>query len=97
MQPREHFQLLLAKAAQDEYTLDVLLLHPTGSTRSAWSAWAFDVSLSEDEVDLDSGFVMVPGAVPEPETPPAPLASRASLSLSVRTPRRMRACQARSK
>jgi len=28
MQPREHFELLLAKAAQDEYTLDVLLLHP---------------------------------------------------------------------
>lgn len=28
MQPREHFELLLAKAAQDEYTLEVLLLHP---------------------------------------------------------------------
>ena len=28
MQPREHFELLLAKAAQDEYAMDVLLADP---------------------------------------------------------------------
>jgi len=31
MQPREHFELLLQKAAQDEYTMDVLLPDPLAS------------------------------------------------------------------
>jgi len=52
------------------YTTGTPSLGPDGKYAVSLSKVSFGRTMSEDEIDLDSGFVMMPAAIPLPETAP---------------------------
>jgi len=54
------------------YTTGTPVLGPDGKYQVALAKVALGRSMSEDEVDLDNGFLMVPAAVPAAAPPPGP-------------------------
>jgi hypothetical protein len=52
------------------YTTGSMTLGPDGKYQVNPMKVSLGISMSEDEVDLDSGFLMVPAAVPAPTPPP---------------------------
>lgn len=65
---KEVIQKAIARGVQDGvfgyFTGSVPTLDAAGKYQVPWSKVSFNVSLSEDEVDLESGFVMLPQAIP---------------------------------
>lgn len=59
------------------YTTGAPALGVDGKFQAAPSKVTANRTMSEDEVDLDSGFLMLPAAVPSPEPAPAPATTSA--------------------